>query len=274
MSYTDVQYRQRFLRERFGRQRWIELASETAGAAYRLAGMKPKEFRDAIVKGDRSPGWMRTQCNYRVAKQLRPAFGAEGGMIRYLDGIIGVVTNARGFSFRDAGMLPWEDVECHASLNPENPLHPSVFGVGLAGARIRTLIDERHLPHLVASVDPEIDTIGMSDRGQDPYPLVRFRQRYESLARMPDRVADELGIERQTDLIDVPWLHDLGVTGRRERGAAENVVPLGGRSFEPNTKPSFTIQPQRPPILVGVASCRIVDGRTSFPSSPAASANS
>lgn len=265
MSTIDaVRERQALLRDRYGRQRWIELVTETAGAAYRLAGMRPKEFRDAVVAGDGSPGRLRIQINRRITKRFRPFFAAvNGGGLVYLDGVIGAVINESGFTFRDAGFIPGDPGECYVDLRPEQPFHPSVFGSALAGNGIRSLLGDRHVPPIVRECDPEIVDVSQGEEGEGPwrwsFTRVVFRSRYESIVRMPNRVADELGIERQTELADVPWLRDLGVTGRRDASERANVAPMRGGNFAPaKSSPIVWFPEPRPPLIQGVRSCRIV----------------
>lgn len=196
------------LRERYGPQPWLTVASGPVAEGYRLAGLSGEDFAELLHDQVEERGRLLLQLRRKPIMRLRTGFDGHSGVIHDDDGVLVL-------------HLPFETGGSYGDRGYSSGLRDHADGSTL---RLRTrpqssLLITGTMRRPLASVFPSIPrclhaqsivtrsiTCEKPDWSPEGYTSVRVQTHWETLALMPLAISRELGLPAQTRLDQIPWM--------------------------------------------------------------------
>lgn len=176
------------LRSAYGAQDWLTVVGAAVGNAYRLAGVAAGEFAALLRAHTAERDRLLIHLRRKPIMRLRTGFDGSTGGLCDEDGLVSANVHFGAGHYAERDGLVTASGPFPSALLVTGPLNRPLGRIlpkaprCLAGLRVRSLRQGRW---------------GMEFEVADGF---------ETLASMPDAVADELGIDRQRHLGHIPWL--------------------------------------------------------------------
>lgn len=184
----NVGFRLDELRAAYGRQDWLTVVGGVTGCAYRLAGLAGDEFGALLRAQIEERGRLLIHFRRKPIMRLRKGFDDKDGGIFDDEGLTDLKLHFGGGSY-------YED---EGRLTAVGSFPTALLVTGALNRTIGRIL--KSAPRCLGGLRL---TALRATRGGLEFDV---RDSFETLAPMPDEVADELGIERQRHLGHIPWL--------------------------------------------------------------------
>lgn len=196
-SHWDFRRRVHEMRRHHGDRDWLTIVGGVTAEGYRPAGMGPGEFADALRHEMTKRGELRLNFRKREVMRLRDGFDGCYGTIRDEQGVGRLELNFDGGTYRETSSKP--------ELVIRETLRSSLLIVGGMNRHVEAL----GLSKLPRCLRGGAGRLGRLSHERNEWgghaTRIAVTPRFETLALMPDEIADELGIEHQSELGTIPW---------------------------------------------------------------------
>lgn len=219
----SIGQRLRELRSAYGARDWLTVVGATVGSAHRLAGMTGEEFAALLRAQTLERDHLLIHLRRKPVMRLRQGFDGSSGGLTDEDGLVRANVHFGGGHYAEREGLVTASGPFPSALLVTGPLNRPLGRIMpkaprcLAGLRVRAIRQGRW---------------GLEFEVVDGL---------ETLAPMPDDVADDLGIERQRHLGHIPWLGYEGAAPVRAVPVAADTPMPRGAPRAPATRPPLRL---------------------------------
>lgn len=222
------------LRERYGAQPWLTVASGAVAEGYRLAGMSNDEFAGLLRSQVEERGRLLLHLRRKPIMRLRAGFDGHRGVIYDKDGVLILHLHFQGGGSYEERQIDFSSLEFIDDPKITLPTPPASSLLVTGGMR-RPLASVS--PTIPRCLHPQsIFSRGVTHERPDWSPkgftTVEVDTHWETLALMPREVSRELGLPEQLTLDQMPWMPEPHPVRRDPARVAQ----LGSRSG-PSTAP-------------------------------------
>ena len=233
----DFREHARELREIYGPQPWLTVASGVVAEAYRLAGMTGTELTELLRVQTAERRRLLIHLRRKPIMKLRHGFDGHGGLLIEEDGVVILHLHFKGGSYEERHIEGAGNATITWTERPKLRIH---------GCPRSSLLVTGHMDRPVASAFPWLPrclqprSIRMSGLTNELDPWggngtikINIRPHWETLALMPVSVSSAFGLPQQLTLDQIPWMpHDLP-------GRLSPAAPVG-----PSVPPTRTGRPK------------------------------